>query len=103
MLPPRGSAAPDHSAFPDEGGAEHADADPPHAPSHVSSWNKGDISRAKSAPLVEQLIPPFGLAVVGIAGVYAALWAAAKVFRVGLLMYGKPPNLPTLWRWVRQA
>ena len=40
---------------------------------------------------------------VGIAGVYAALWAAAKVFRVGLLMYGKPPNLPTLWRWVRQA
>ena len=40
---------------------------------------------------------------VGIAGVYAALWAAAKVFRVGLLMYGKPPNLPTLLRWVRQA
>ena len=39
----------------------------------------------------------------GIAGVYASLWAAAKVFRVGLLMYGKPPNLPTLWRWVRQA
>jgi len=40
---------------------------------------------------------------VGIAGAYAALWAAAKVFRVGLLMYGKPPNLPTLWRWIRQA
>ena len=40
---------------------------------------------------------------VGIAGVYAALWAATKVFRVGLLMYGKPPNLPTLWRWIRHA
>ena len=40
---------------------------------------------------------------VGIAGVYAALWAAAKVFRVGLLMYGKPPNLPTLWRWIRET
>ena len=39
----------------------------------------------------------------GIAGVYASLWAATKVFRVGLLMYGKPPNLPTLWRWIRQA
>lgn len=40
---------------------------------------------------------------VGIAGAYGALWAAAKVFRVGLLMYGKPPNLPTLLKWVRQA
>lgn len=39
----------------------------------------------------------------GLAGVYASLWAAAKVFRVGLLMYGKPPNLPTLLRWIRQA
>ncbi len=26
------------------------------------------------------------------------LWAAAKVFRIGLLMYGKPPNLRTLAR-----
>jgi ABC-2 type transport system permease protein len=40
---------------------------------------------------------------VGVAGVYAALWVAAKVFRVGLLMYGKPPNFRTLIRWVRMA
>ena len=40
---------------------------------------------------------------VGIAGAYGALWAAAKIFRVGLLMYGKPPNLPTLLRWIRRA
>ena len=40
---------------------------------------------------------------VGVAGVYAALWVAAKVFRVGLLMYGKPPNFATLIRWVRMA
>ncbi len=31
------------------------------------------------------------------------LWLAAKVFRVGLLMYGKPPNLRTLFKWVRMA
>ncbi len=31
------------------------------------------------------------------------VWFAAKVFRVGLLMYGKPPNLKTLIRWVRMA
>jgi len=39
--------------------------------------------------------------VVGAAGVYASLWFAARVFRIGLLMYGKPPNLATLVRWAR--
>ncbi len=32
-----------------------------------------------------------------------AAWASAKIFRVGVLMYGKPPNLATLFRWVRMA
>ncbi len=40
---------------------------------------------------------------IGAASVYGALWFAAKVFRVGLLMYGKPPNFATLIRWVRMA
>jgi len=39
--------------------------------------------------------------VAGAAGVYASLWFAARVFRIGLLMYGKPPNLATLIRWAR--
>lgn len=34
---------------------------------------------------------------------YASVWFAAKVFRVGLLMYGKPPNFRTLIKWVRMA
>jgi ABC-2 type transport system permease protein len=40
---------------------------------------------------------------VGAAGAYAALWFAAKVFRVGLLVYGKPPTFRTLARWARMA
>ena len=40
---------------------------------------------------------------LGIAGAYASLWAAVKIVRVRLLMYGKPPNLPTLLKWTRQA
>ncbi len=31
------------------------------------------------------------------------LWACARVFRIGILMYGKRPTLPELWRWVRTA
>jgi ABC-type Na+ efflux pump permease subunit len=40
---------------------------------------------------------------VGCAGVVAAVWFSSKVFRIGLLMFGKPPNLATLIRWVRAS
>jgi ABC-2 type transport system permease protein len=40
---------------------------------------------------------------IGVVSIYAAIWFAAKVFRVGLLMYGKPPNFATLIKWVRAA
>jgi len=37
------------------------------------------------------------------ASVAAAIWAAGKVFRVGVLMYGKPPSPRELLRWVRYS
>jgi len=40
---------------------------------------------------------------IGVASVFAAVWFAGKVFRVGLLMHGKPPDFRTLWRWVRMS
>jgi ABC-2 type transport system permease protein len=40
---------------------------------------------------------------IGVGSVFVAIWFAAKVFRIGLLMYGKPPNLATLIRWARSA
>ena len=32
----------------------------------------------------------------------AVVWAGGRIFRVGLLMQGKPPNLPELLKWIRR-
>jgi ABC-2 type transport system permease protein len=40
---------------------------------------------------------------IGIAGVFGTVWITAKVFRIGLLMFGKPPDFKTLVKWVRAA
>ncbi|MEQ9097218.1 MAG: ABC transporter permease [Phycisphaerales bacterium] len=40
---------------------------------------------------------------VSAAGAVVAVWLAGKIFRVGMLMFGKPPNFRTLIRWVRMA
>lgn len=29
------------------------------------------------------------------------IWLTAKVFRVGILMYGKRPTLPEIWKWIK--
>jgi ABC-2 type transport system permease protein len=41
--------------------------------------------------------------VVGLAAACGVTWFAAKVFKVGLLMHGKAPNMTTLMRWAKQA
>ena len=33
----------------------------------------------------------------------AAIWLSARIYRVGLLMYGKRPSLRELGRWIRQS
>ena len=36
-------------------------------------------------------------------GVLGVAWVAGRIYRVGILMQGKRPTLPELWRWVRAA
>ena len=44
----------------------------------------------------------YGLStVLIIASLIIAFWGAAKVFRVGILMTGKPPKIREIWRWLR--
>lgn len=38
-----------------------------------------------------------------VATIVAVTWAAGRIYRVGILMKGKRPNIPELWRWVRHG
>jgi len=31
------------------------------------------------------------------------VWVSARVYRIGILMYGKRPSLKEMWRWARQS
>jgi ABC-2 type transport system permease protein len=40
---------------------------------------------------------------IGAATVVLLLWLAARIYRVGMLMYGKKATIPEVMRWVRQT
>ena len=67
-------------------------------------------------PLSSPIIMPIRMAVTGVAplelagsltflavGCLLALWVASRIYRVGLLMYGKRPTLREMARWVSYA
>jgi ABC-2 type transport system permease protein len=51
-------------------------------------------------PPLWQLVLSVVLMVVAI---YAVLWIASRIYRIGILMYGKRPNLPEMLRWMRYS
>ena len=53
-----------------------------------------------SPPPAWQVVLTMG---VGVAAACVSVWFASKVFRIGLLLHGKPPNLATLVRWARMS
>jgi len=57
------------------------------------------LSAGFEVPMIEVLASILLLA----ATVLATMWVAAKVFRTGILMYGKRPGLLEVARWLRQA
>ncbi len=47
-----------------------------------------------------QIAASIGLMLVTI---YAILWVASRIYRVGILMYGKKPSLPEILRWLKYS
>jgi ABC-2 type transport system permease protein len=56
---------------------------------------------------VSALTPPTWQIVLSIALTLATIlvlnWAAARVYRVGILMYGKRPTFPEIMKWIRMS
>jgi ABC-2 type transport system permease protein len=54
---------------------------------------------AETPPLWQILLSMFinGLAIAGL------VWLASRVYRVGMLMYGKRATIPEVWKWIRQS
>lgn len=53
------------------------------------------------APLpVSEVLLAVGVMLLGIAG---TVWLGARIYRVGVLSYGKKPTLKELWRWARTS
>ncbi|MHC4329101.1 MAG: ABC transporter permease, partial [Planctomycetota bacterium] len=49
------------------------------------------------------IVETLGSIVLLAAAVLGSIWVAARVFRTGILMYGKRPGLREVGRWLRQA
>jgi ABC-2 type transport system permease protein len=53
---------------------------------------------AAKMPPAWQIAAAYALCLAAIAGM---TWLCARVYRVGILMYGKKPTLGEIWRWVK--
>jgi ABC-2 type transport system permease protein len=38
-----------------------------------------------------------------LATIYGMIWLCGRIYRVGILMYGKKPNLPEIMKWIKYA
>jgi ABC-2 type transport system permease protein len=38
-----------------------------------------------------------------LATIYGMVWLCGRIYRVGILMYGKKPNLPEILKWIKYA
>ena len=65
-----------------------------------------------STPIVMSLrmaampVPAWQLAlslVLMVSSIYAMVWVASRIYRVGILMYGKRPTLPEMLRWLKYS
>ena len=63
----------------------------------------GRTARAVLVPYVISRVVVVGSLAVCALGCVLAVWLAARIYRVGMLMYGKKPSLAEVAKWVKYA
>ncbi len=52
-------------------------------------------------------MPPFwqiALAIaINLGAIFIMVWIASRVYRIGMLMYGKRATIPEVWKWIKQS
>jgi ABC-2 type transport system permease protein len=90
--------------FPDAGWVRLMSFVPTYTPLIMMTRVCATVPTVEGNPL---LAPIMGEALVGLLlislAMVATIWVTAKVFRVGILMYGKRPTLPEIVKWIRKA
>jgi ABC-2 type transport system permease protein len=56
------------------------------------------MNRAAAPPTMFEYVATTILLLVSVG---AAMWAAAKIFRIGVLLTGKPPKIREIFRWIK--
>ena len=58
-------------------------------------------TRWSNAPLpLTELLGSIGVCILGVLGM---VWLAARIYRVGILSYGKKPSFKDIWVWIRAS
>ena len=72
-------------------------------------FTTGRLLRFTASPIVMMIRIPFGVPLwqelLSIALLYASaflmIWIGGKIYRVGILMYGKKPSIKEIIKWMR--
>lgn len=88
------------------GAAVFAIKDPDSTASVVLSWFPATAPAAMAGRMVTSDVATWEV-LASLILLAVAIWllrtAAGKVFRLGILMYGKEPSMKEIWRWMREA
>ena len=62
-----------------------------------------------TSPIIMMVRIPFGVPIYELAlsmtiliiGIVSSIWLSSKIYRVGILMYGKKPSYKEVWKWIK--